>query len=104
MAPLKAPRSDGYHAIIFQNQFDNIGGTIFEWFKEVFKGRPIDQELNNTLIVLIPKVAQPKEISQFRPISLCSILYKLVIKVIANKFKVVFPKIIAQEQVVFIDG
>ncbi|KAK5840181.1 hypothetical protein PVK06_009066 [Gossypium arboreum] len=46
----------------------------------------------------------PEEFAQFRPISLCSVLYKLVMKVIANRFKIIFPKIIAQEQAGFIAG
>ncbi|KAA3484485.1 tyrosine decarboxylase 1-like [Gossypium australe] len=49
MAPLKALESDGYHAM----------DTICKWVKEFFNRRPIDQDLNNTLIVLIPKTAQP---------------------------------------------
>lgn len=36
--------------------------------------------------------------------SLCSFLYKLVIKIIANQFRYVFPNIIAEEQVSFIVG
>lgn len=63
MAPLKASRSDGYHPLFFQNQCDNIGNAIYGWVKEVFKGQPIDEELNKTLIVLIPKIAHPEEIS-----------------------------------------
>ncbi|XP_016755376.1 uncharacterized protein [Gossypium hirsutum] len=42
--------------------------------------------------------------SQLRPISLCSVLYKLVMKIIANRFKIIFPKIIGQEQASFIAG
>lgn len=103
MAPLKALGSDEYHAIFFQSQWDNIRGEICK-VKEVFKGKLIDQDLNNTHVVLIPKVTQPEEISQFRPISLCYVLYKLVMKVISNRFNIIFPKIIAQEQVGFIAG
>lgn len=64
----------------------------------------IDQDLNNTLIVLIPKKENPEDFSHFRPISLCSVLYKLVMKVVANKFKVIFPKLLSQEQAGFIAG
>ncbi|KAK5793329.1 hypothetical protein PVK06_034472 [Gossypium arboreum] len=70
----------------------------------VFSKGDSDPGLNNTLIVLIPNVMNLKEFSQFRPISLCSILYKLVMKVIADRFKIFFPKIIAQEQAGFITG
>ncbi|KAA3465252.1 LINE-1 reverse transcriptase isogeny [Gossypium australe] len=62
----------------------------------VFSGKPIEQELNNTLIVLIPKKACQEEFSQFRPISLCSVMYTLVMKVIVNRFKL--------EQAGFITG
>ncbi|KAA3462704.1 tyrosine decarboxylase 1-like [Gossypium australe] len=48
MAPLKALGSDGYHVFFFQNQWDNIGGAVYAWVKEVFNGRHINPELNNT--------------------------------------------------------
>ncbi|KAA3486847.1 reverse transcriptase [Gossypium australe] len=67
-------------------------------------GQTIDLKINKSLIVLIPKVQNPEEFSQFRPISLSSVLYKLVMKVIINCFKVVFPRIIAPEQIGFIVG
>ncbi|KAK5772658.1 hypothetical protein PVK06_048951 [Gossypium arboreum] len=102
MAPLKAPGSDGYHAIFFQSQWDLLGGDVCQWVKEVFVGRQVEKDLNNMLIVLIPKKENPEDFSQFRPISLCSVLYKLVMKVIANRFKVIFPKLISQEQAGFI--
>lgn len=73
-----------------------------QWVKDVFDGRLINPELNNTLIVLIPKKESPEDFSHFRPISLCSVLYKLVMKVIASQFKVIFPKLISQEQAGFI--
>ncbi|KAA3480418.1 LINE-1 reverse transcriptase isogeny [Gossypium australe] len=66
--------------------------------------KSIDNELNNTLLVLIPKVKNPENFAQFRPICLRSVLYKLVMKIIPNRFKVVFPKIIGPEQTSFIVG
>lgn len=102
MAPLKAPSSDGFHALFFQKQWDTVGPTVCEWVKNVFNDGNIDDELNNTLIALILKVHNPEGLSQFRSISLYTVLYKLVMKVIANQFKHVFPKIIVQEQAGFI--
>ncbi|KAK5786060.1 hypothetical protein PVK06_040687 [Gossypium arboreum] len=104
MAPLKAPGSDEYHALFFQSQWDLVGGAVCEWLQGVFAGNKMKDDLNNTLIVLIPKKDRPEDFSEFRPISLCSVLYKLVMKVIANRFKVVFPNYITPEQVGFISG
>ncbi|MBA0871043.1 hypothetical protein Goshw_020552 [Gossypium schwendimanii] len=44
-APLKAPRSDGYHALFFQSQWDTISSVIFEWVQGIFVGKPIESEL-----------------------------------------------------------
>ncbi|KAH1097269.1 hypothetical protein J1N35_014190 [Gossypium stocksii] len=82
--------------------WDILGQDVCQWVKDVFAGRPIEPELNNTLIVLIPKKESLEDFSHFRPISLCSVLYKSVMKVIANRFKEIFPKLISQEQVGFI--
>ena len=42
---------------------------------------------NETHIVLIPKVKEPKRVSDFCPISLCNVAYKIASKAIANRFK-----------------
>ncbi|KAG8473137.1 hypothetical protein CXB51_035140 [Gossypium anomalum] len=104
MAPLKAPGSDGYHAFFFQSQWDLVGGAVCEWIQGVFAGNKMENDLTNTLIVLIPKKDRPENFSEFQPISLCSVLYKLVMKVITNRFKVVFPNYITPEQAGFISG
>ncbi|KAK5838693.1 hypothetical protein PVK06_007428 [Gossypium arboreum] len=83
----KSPGSDGFQAGFFQKQWEIIREDICDWVKNVFDGEIIDPEFNNTLIVLIPKVQNPENFSQFKPISLCSVLYKLVMKIIANRFK-----------------
>lgn len=43
--------------------------------------------MNITKIVLIPKVPALTNMTNFLPISLCNVLYKLVVKVIANQLR-----------------
>jgi hypothetical protein len=60
--------------------------------------------MNFTYIALIPKIKSPEKFSDFWPISLCNIIYKMVSKVLANRLKVWLPKIISPFQSAFIQG
>lgn len=62
----------------------------------------IEGSINFTNIVLIPKNKSPKSVSDFRPISLYNVFYKLISKVLANRLKVVHPHIISCNKSAFI--
>ena len=64
----------------------------------------IPEYLCQALICLIPKQPSPETIKQYRPISLCNSLYKLVTKIMVNRLKPLIPDWISPNQNSFIKG
>jgi hypothetical protein len=62
------------------------------------------EEVNNMVLVLIPKVKNPHQLTNFRPISLCNVIYKIYSKVIANHLCLTLDDIISEEQSAFVPG
>lgn len=44
-------------------------------------------DINKTNIMLIPRVGAPRSIRQYRPISLCNVIYKIISRMLVNRFR-----------------
>jgi len=64
----------------------------------------VHRPINSTFIALIPKVDKPYNFDDYRPISLCNCLYKIISKVISKRIKRILSKNISGEQFGFLDG
>ena len=64
----------------------------------------IPNSINTTFISLIPKIQNSKKVSDFRPISLCNVFYKLITKVLVNCMKLFLPYAVFDSQSAFLSG
>ncbi|WCJ39636.1 RNA binding RNA-directed DNA polymerase [Euphorbia peplus] len=104
MGPFKAPGPDGFQAVFFQKLWRKAGPQVTQYVLSMLQSGKIDAGLNETLITIIPKVPNPEMISQFRPISLCNVLYKLVTKCVVNRIKEFLGDIIGPAHSSFVPG
>jgi hypothetical protein len=64
MAPSKAPGVDGFNAGFFQTHWQLIKGCVVPAILGFLNGGELPVEVNKTLLVLIPKVTNPQDLSQ----------------------------------------
>ena len=76
MKPYKASGLDGLHAGFFQRFWLIVGDSMRKEVEKIFIERKVPEYLNNTHIVLIPKIQGPKTIGNYKPINLCNSVYK----------------------------
>ncbi|CAL1412670.1 unnamed protein product [Linum trigynum] len=104
MGKQKAPGLDGFTVLFFRRYWHVIGEEVWMAILKILETRVLPEGLNHTLIALIPKTKKPVSPKEFRPISLCNVLYKIISKVLANRLKTVLDRIISSEQSAFVPG
>ncbi|XP_057249417.1 uncharacterized protein LOC130590851 [Beta vulgaris subsp. vulgaris] len=104
MHPCKAPGPDGMHAIFYQRFWHIIGDEVFTYISTILHNFSCPGDVNCTNIALIPKVKSPTLVSEFRPISLCNVLYKIASKALVLRLKQFLPVIVTENQSAFVPG
>ena len=77
---------------------------ILAMFEEFYHHSKFEKSLNATFIALIPKRNGASNIRNFRPISLVGSVYKILVKVLANRQKEVLDQLIFESQNNSVDG
>ena len=92
------------NALFYQKFWHVVGDSVTVIVLDFLNSGNMVPDINHTNIVLIPKVKNPEKISDFRPISLRNVIYKIISKVLANRLKQVLPHVISPTQSVFVLG
>jgi hypothetical protein len=100
----KSPGPDGLNPAFYKRFWDISGEEIFKTGVMWLEQGAFPLQVVETNIVLIPKKDNPVTMKDFRPISLCNVLYKIISKVLANRMKALLPKCISQEQSAFVEN
>ena len=100
----KAPGLDGMPVIFYQKYWDIIGDDVSKKILTILNSNAPMADLNKTNIALIPKIKNPTKMSDFRPISVCNVSYKIISKILANRLKPILSTIISENQSAFVPG
>lgn len=96
----ESPGPDGWLVTFFLEFFDIMGKDLLAMVGENRTKGLIPMAINSTFIALILKIAQPDSFGDFRQISLCNLIYKII----AVRIKPILSRCISQEQFDFLEN
>lgn len=95
MTLLKSLGPNSFWVVFYQKQWKTVGTEVSNVVLSILNGDGMSHNLNSTFIALIPKKCNADFVTDFKPISLCNVLYKLISKVLTNRFKPLMHAIIS---------
>lgn len=104
MGKFKSHGPDGFQSVFYQENWDVVGDSVKRSVLSFFETGSLPPEMNDALVVLIAKVQKPEKINQFRPISLCNVLFKIITKTMVTRLKRIMTKLVGPAQSSFIPG
>lgn len=91
-------------AAFYQSYWDIIGESISKAYLHFLNDDGSPGNLNYTLVAIVPKIKDPKDVADYKSISLCTVLYKIISKTLGNRLNTFLPSLISVEQSTFVLG
>ncbi|GKE56684.1 putative RNA-directed DNA polymerase, eukaryota, reverse transcriptase zinc-binding domain protein, partial [Tanacetum coccineum] len=96
----KASGPDVYTLMFLKKGRDVVGADVCKAIHDLFSNGKLLNEINHTFMTLIPKIATPQKVNDYRPISCCNVIYKCISKIITNRIK----EVVSENQSAFVLG
>ncbi|KAL3701408.1 hypothetical protein R1sor_019430 [Riccia sorocarpa] len=100
----KAPGVDGLTAEVLKESLEWTEEKCILFLQEVWSHHNLPANNKTATVKLLPKCTEKHLIKNWRPISLLSLSYKLIGRILAMRLKKILPRIVDIDQTGFVEG
>ncbi|XP_021766985.1 uncharacterized protein LOC110731431 [Chenopodium quinoa] len=90
----KAPGIDGFNSFFFNRAWHSVKDVIYASVIDFFTKGNLPKQWNCTTITLVSKIPNASHVKDFRPIACCTVVYKLISKVITARLAAITGEVI----------
>ena len=95
----KSPGSDGLTVEFYRHFYTFLKDILIEIFRSIHEEKTLSRSMKSGVLNLIYKKKGDKRLlKNYRPISLLQVDYKIIARVMANRFKKVLPSLVSENQ------
>lgn len=102
LGPDKAAGPDGINARLLQDKWAQFGPAVISEVTAFFQTGLLSSFMGRSNLILVPKKEEPKLVTDFRPISVCNTIYKVISKILALRLRQFIPLLISNSQAAFV--
>lgn len=102
MAVDKSPGPDGYTSEFFKVSWAIMGGDFVIAVQSFFDKGFLPKGINSTILALVAKKNDAIFMKDYRSISCCNVIYKVISKLLTNRMKRLIPLFISLNQSAFV--
>lgn len=93
-----------FGAAFFKSTWEITGPAVVKSVLHFFSSGYIPKSMATAVIHLVPKGNCPNKVSDYRAISYCKVIYKIILKTICSRLSKILPDIISGNQSAFVCG
>lgn len=98
----KALGPNGYSVEFFKATWDIVNSDLQQALMEFFTSGHLLKKWNHTLLVLVPKSDHAPRVMDYRPISCCTVIFKIISMILATRMAAVIDSILDPAQFTFV--
>ena len=100
----KSPGNDGLNVEFYITFWQEIGDLVLNAFNDAIKYKELSPSQKQAIITIIHKEGKdPMSISNYRPISLLNVDYKILTKILSKRIKTILNNVVSVDQVGYLN-